>query len=589
MQLKLSAIPLSRPGFIAMSLATICLSANSEPLPPLDELPVPPVEPVDDAAAPVPAAELSDNVTVNLINRLVKRGLLTEEDARDLLTLAEADARRARAKEEAMLTMIEDAAAPPIEEGDISVAYIPEPVKAQMRADITAELLAQTSSAKWNTDRTSPEWTRKFEFFGDIRGRYEGRFYPSGNDNTGAFPDFNAINTGPPFDVAGTQFSPQHNVDKDRHRTNLRARLGTDITLEEGFSAGMRIATGSDSSPVTTNQTLGGSGGNFSKYQLWLDRAFIRWEHEQLDEWSLGIDVGRFENPLFASDVLWDDDIGMDGIALRSRFEMRDDVQGFLTAGVFPIFNTSLNFSSNRPDKFSSTDKWLYAAQFGVDWKIRDELSARFAVLYQDFDGVQGKKSTPFVPLTSQDAGDTDSTRPSFAQRGNTYFPLRDILPDPSNNFGATNQWQYFGLASPFRTLTVNGRLDYDGWQPFRMSLMAEATKNLAYERPPTAVTDFGGDMAYYINLRAGHAALDQRGNWMAWLGYRHVETDAVVDAFTDSDFGGGGTNVKGFTLGASYALAPSVWLSSRWMSSDEVDGPPLKNDTIQFDINARF
>ena len=39
----------------------------------------------------------------------------------------------------------------------------------------------------------------KTRLFGDLRFREEGQRYPAGNDNTGAFPNFNAINTGAPF------------------------------------------------------------------------------------------------------------------------------------------------------------------------------------------------------------------------------------------------------------------------------------------------------------------------------------------------------------------------------------------------------
>ena len=77
-----------------------------------------------------------------------------------------------------------------------------------------------------------------------LRLRYEGDFFPAGNDDTGAFPNFNAINTGAPFDIAGTAFSPQYNVDQDRERFRLRARIGADVDLGQNFTAGIRLATG---------------------------------------------------------------------------------------------------------------------------------------------------------------------------------------------------------------------------------------------------------------------------------------------------------------------------------------------------------
>ena len=62
-----------------------------------------------------------------------------------------------------------------------------------------------------------------------------------------------------------------------------------------------------------------------------------------------------------------------------------------------------------------------------------------------------------------------------------------------------------------------------------------------------------------------------------------------MVDGFTDSDFGGGGTNVQGFTLGANFALTKDVRCGLRWMSSDEIAGPPLASDVLMIDLNAKF
>ena len=94
---------------------------------------------------------------------------------------------------------------------------------------------------------------------------------------------------------------------------------------------------------------------------------------------------------------------------------------------------------------------------------------------------------------------------------------------------------------------------------------------------------------AWNLAFQIGKPARETFGDWQAAFGYRYVESDAVVDGFTDSDFGGGGTNVQGFTLGGNMALSPAVRLGLKWMSSDEVTGPPLSTDILQFDINAKF
>lgn len=553
----------------------------SESLDPVTDAPLVSGLPTKQAAAP------SSNVTVNLIGRLVQKGILTQAEAVVLVQQAEADA----------ATAAQNNVVPPNAD-DTRVSYIPEVVRNNMRDQIKQELMAAAHEEKWS-EKSSPDWTSKFHPFGDLRGRYESMVFPHGNDNTGAFPNFNAINTGAPFDVSGTQFSPQYNVDQDRQRTRLRARLGTDIMLGDSFNGGIRLATGDSNSPTSPNQTLGGSGGNFSKYAIWLDRAFLSYDAGPGDGQELVFQMGRFDNPFFSTDIQWDEDLGFDGFAVRGKVKVADSVNSFFTAGYFPVFNTDLNFASNQPAKFASTDKWLSGAQFGIEWKITSDLTAKFGIAYYDFNNIEGKLSTPFIPLTASDAGNTDSTRPGFAQRGNTYMALRNIdNTTAANDYGTKYQYQYYGLASQFRNLTFTGKIDYDHFDPVRVSLLGEATKNVAFDSSAInriAVNNGGvgafqgGDTAWNLVFQVGKPAFESFGDWQAGFGYRYVESDAVVDGFTDSDFGGGGTNVQGFTLGGNMALSPAVRLGLRWMSSNEIIGSPLSSDTFQFDINAKF
>ena len=579
-------MPPLRPFLIAACFAASSLSrAEDAATAPVPDAPMA----TDLPAAPAPAP--SANVTVNLINRLVQKNILTQPEAVELIKQAEADAVTAAQNAAA-------AAAPAPGPDEMRVTYIPEVVRNNMRDEIKQELMAQAHAERWS-DKPAAEWTSKFRPYGDVRVRYDGTFFPSGNDNSGAFPNFNAINTGAPFDTSGNQFSPQYNVDQNRQRSRLYARLGTEIMLGEGFNAGFCLGTGDSSTPTSLNQTLGGSGGNFSKYAIWLDRAFVSYDAGPGDGEELTFLLGRFNNPFFSTDVQWDPDVGFDGMALRGKVKITDNVSTFFTAGYFPVYNTDFNFASNQPAKFSSTDKWLAGAQIGIDWKISKDLTAKAGLAYYDFTNIEGRLSSPFTPLSASDAGNTDTTRPGFAQRGNTYMALRDIVPTAANNFGTINQYQYYGLATPFRNVTLTGRLDYDHFDPLRVSLLGEATKNVAFNKGAVsqqAVNNLGanggfggGDMAWNLGLLVGKPALESLGDWQAGFGYRYVESDAVVDGFTDSDFGSGGTNLQGFTLGGKLALSKAVYCGLRWMSANEITGPPLKSDTLQIDLHAKF
>ncbi len=564
----------------------------------------------------------STNVTINLINRMVKKGMLDKDEAAELIAQSEQDTVTARnqVRDDAQIAtqmVIQSAVAQkvlpnldPVFDDSVRVTYIPETVKKQIKDDLRAEIVAENKTQQGVLAKGLPDWVSRFRVKGDVRIRYEKDFYPSGNDNTGAFPNFNAINTGAPFDVAGTVFSPQINVDQDRTRIRIRARIGAEIDLGEGFSMGMRIGTGESNTPVTTNQSLGlanqGQGGNFSKYAIWLDRAFLKYEVGTDPDRHFAISAGRFDNPFYMVDQLvWDEDLGFDGISVQARYKVADGIVPFLSGGAYPIFNTDFNFSSNQPAKFKSTDKYLYGVQIGTEVKLPNKFQAKVAGAYYYFDGASGKLSTPYTPLTASDAGDTDTTRPSFAQKGNTYRALRNIVPDASNNFGTINQWQYFGLASKFRPMVLTGQIDYLGFEPVQVSLMGEYVKNLAFKRGDiagVAVNNFGavtaanpngtfagGDTAWYLGLRAGHAVLQKRGQWQAGVNYRYIESDAVIDGFNDSDFGQGGTNQKGYTLWATYATSARTALSLRWMSASEVAGPPQKADLIMLDFTGKF
>lgn len=628
----------------------------------------------------------SQNVTVNLIHRLVERGVLTKADAEELIQQAEQDAATARemAKQKRVpsstesevnsqyyaeptpipssasasrLTSPSEPSSPAEGEDAVSVTYVPEVVKEQLREEIKQEVMEQARNENWANPRTFPPWVLRITPFMDLRLRYEGAFFPEGNDNTGAFPNFNAINTGPPFDVTGSTFSPQLDVDKDRERARIRARFGAQMDLEDGFTMGLRIATGETNTPTSTNQSLGvannAQGGNFSKYAIWLDRAFVKYQLWGEATRDFVAEVGRFDNPYFTvSELMWDEDLGWDGFALKGNYKLplesssgsseiaTKDTSSFKTAvvdaghgvkdhgigitlfgsaGIFPIFNTELNFSSNRPDKFSSEDKFLYGGQLGTNVRFNTDFSAKIAGAFFDFYNIEGKLSDPCVPLTASDQCNTDDSRPSFAQKGNTYFPIRNITPTIDNGFGTTKQFQYFGLATPFRVVDVAGSLDFAHFDPVHMTLFGQWIENVAFDyedinaiavnnrgpnlppppgpggtpipgATPRPGNFDGGNAGWIAGLKIGHPALQHRWDWAVGVNYRYIESDATPDAFNDSDFGlFGGTNLKGYSVFGSLALSPHIALALRWLSANEIGGPPFRNDVLQVDFNAKF
>lgn len=568
------------------------------------------------------------NATASLVNVLVEKGIINEDQATEIIKQADDEtyvgreatkdatdkaADAAKAAKDAAL-----AASPP---GTKHVAYVPEVVKRQLRDEIKSEVMAQAQRENWASPGKYPEWASRIRISGDIRTRYEGIFYPEGNAAGGYFPNFNAINTGPPLDVSQSAYkaasayqnlAPNYDTDQDRNRFRLRMRVGLDADLNDGFTAGVRLATGDTATPVSTNQTFGGSGGDFSKYAVWLDRSFVTYRPSD----ALVLSVGRFDNPYFSpTDLVWDKDLGFDGIAIRAKHRISSNLVPFAVAGAFPIFNTNLDFASNRDNKFKSDDKYLYGAQVGVGWTPDPNIGVRVAAAYYDFDNVQGRVSSPCGVLNAASACDTDASRPSFAQRGNTYMPLRNIVRDQNNNFGNSNQFQYYGLTSNFEDLVLTGQIDLAHFHPIHIIFDGEYVQNLAFNRNSAVFNRYasaggsaannrgpgdplnrddlgqfqGGNIGWLVRTTVGHKELKEFGNWNADVGYKYLESDATVDAFTDSDFGLGGTNLKGYFVGGNFALSHNVSTALTWMSANAIGGPPFAVDILQVDLNAKF
>ena len=548
----------------------------------------------------------SPNTTVNLVNLLVKQGVLKEEQAQALIKQAEDEAYVSRqaakdatikADEAAKAASAASAAASP--PGTRHVTYVPEIVKRQLREEIKQEVMAKAQKENWASPGAYPEWAQRIRFYGDLRARYQGNFFPTGNDQADAW-NFNAINTGTPYDLGSSYNAPTNNATQNRNQLRLRARLGMEADLSSGFAAGLRIATGENNSPVSTNQTLGGSGGNFSKYSLWLDRGYLKYQNPSDD---LTLSVGRFDNPFWSpTDLVWYRELGFDGFAMQVKHEVFEGFTPFAVAGAFPIYNTDFNVGANLanpPTKFASHDKWLFGGQVGFGQIFAPESGFRLAVAYYDFTNVQGQFSSPCSVQSASDVCDTDPTRPSFAQKGNTYMPLRNVVFNPA--VAVQSDFQFFGLVSQYRPVVASAQLDLGEFHPVHVVLDGEYVVNTAFDRnlmnglavnnraPGVAGPFNGGNQGWLGRITVGNREIKQLWDWNVHAGYKYLESDATLDAFVDSDFGLGGTNLKGYFLGGNLGLSQNVWATLRWMSATNIAGTPYAVDVLQVDLNARF
>jgi hypothetical protein len=527
----------------------------------------------------------------SLIERLVKSGALSRDAADDMLR--EAQQPSAASAAAAVPQASPKAAAPELgTDGKriVRVPFVPESVKVQMREEIKAEVLAQTRSELANAVGVTEAGAR-VRIDGDLRLRAESLGLQATNSLPTAYSQGTPTLTRAPDLAAYPNLGA--NTTQGLQRLRLRARLGVDVRIADDVNGAIALATGSTSGPTSTNQTMATgtdkTGGFFNKTALVIDRAYLRYDAAP---W-LTLTGGRMRNPFMATDLVWADDLNFEGLAAQARSAGHGPgLQMFGAAGWFP-----LAFKVPR----QSAARTLWAAQAGVQWPLGTGGDhVRTALAYYGYSGIAGIQETTNDPAAVPDYAVRSEYGAAYRQRGNTLFRLN------SSNFNDTaTNW---GLASGFRELDLTTTVDLGWFDPARLLLTADVVANLAFDRRAIAVrtgqtvTD-GSALGYLLRAQLGALQVRRTGEWNLSMAYRRLGSDAVLDAFTQSDFGQGGTNNRGFVLGGSLGVARNTWLTARWMSSDQLDnGRPataatpdssgktrLSVDTLQLELNARF
>lgn len=511
--------------------------------------------------------------TQALIDTLVESGVLSRDAAAKLLQQASA---RAQAAAPLAVDKPEVGA-----DGKriVRVPYVPEAVRNQMREEIKTEVLAQAKQERWGQPDAYPDWVKRISFEGDARVRYEAGLLAG--DNTPAGFGFQSGDNTRAADLAYNTGStglktPNGNTQDDFQRTRIRTRLGVKAQVSDDVEAGVRLSTGSSTgSPTSTNQTMGQS---FNKYAVVFDRAYVKFEPAT----STRLSAGRMANPFFSTDLVYADDLGFEGFAGTVSQKLGAG-KGWATLGYFPM-------SEDKPG--SSRSRSLVGLQVGGDFKLGGLVEdVKLGLAYYGYNGITGSKETQ-ADQSQPDYATRYEYSSAMRQRGNTLFRVNSPL-DTGNTLG---------LASEFRILNLTAAASFKSLLPQPLNLSADLVKNLGFDRQQiqqrtgTALSD-GKDTGYQLKVVYGPQQVARQGQWSASLAYRFLGSDAVLDAYTSSDFGFGGTNNKGWILGANYGLRDNTWVSARWLSANQIDSfapgkstsTKLSADTLQLDLNVRF
>lgn len=498
---------------------------------------------------------------VNLLESLVEREVLTREEASLLVSQAQASAEERVAAERA--------AEPALNDDDVRVTYVPEIVREQIREELREEMAGEIVAAVkadardegWGIPASLPDWIGNVRIGGDLRLRAEGNFFGSDNaQNT--YLDFEAVNAAGGIDRAG--ITAIRNTTEDRTRFRGAVRVDLAAELGDSFDAYMRVSTGNIEDPQSRNQDFGRYSAS---WQTNIDRAYLRWQSSEYGRFRQSATFGRMFSPWSGTDLLWDPDIGFEGVYYEGAARSRRGSGMRLGMGYFPIKEVDI----------SSDDGWLASAELRADLAFGDNSNLYLAAAYHHFENITGIRNAPESDLT-------DFTAPPRLARGNTLFDIRNDLDPTTNLFALAAEYQLLNVTTGFTTRFPTG-------MPFEAYI--DYVQNIGYDEDDvlrrTGLNIDERNEGYAAYLRFGPREPQRAGEWSVETGYRYLQRDAVLDAWTDSNFGLGGTDTQGYSLRVRYGFLDDAWLDVRWLSSSEIDGPPLTIDSLLIDLNTRF
>ncbi len=500
---------------------------------------------------------------IELIKMLVDKGVISVEEAKKLI-----------ADENAKKTP---------DTNTLRVTHVPEAVREDIatkvrdgvKKDVANEVISKAKSEGWGIAGAQPEWLRAIKLGGDFRLRVQQDSF--GSDNVAlSVRDYQVVNErGSITKAAEKGFI---NTTEDRLRVRNRVRLQLDAKINKAIDFRTRLATGNALDPVSTNQTQGNYG---EKQSIALDQAYAVGKF--LDE-QLHIKLGRMPNPFMASDLVWDADLGFEGATSSwTVYSLKSSGAGVIAsflAGAFPIQEVEL----------SEQDKWLYSLEASLTWQQSNTNKLRAALGYFAFDNMAGEKN-------GLDSKLTDYTAPKNMQRGNSVFNIRNSSVPSSAD-------ELFGLASDFNNLDLTLSYDVPVSHGRHLIVTADYVTNLGYDSD--RVASFMKDAAYAeqtdgykLDVLWGVPKAFKRGEWNVNIAYRHLERDAVLDAFTDSDFLLGGTDNKGYVLSGEYSVLDNTNIKLSFLSASSINpvgkskdaNNPIDfdSDSVQLDFNVKF
>jgi hypothetical protein len=397
----------------------------------------------------------------------------------------------------------------------------------------------KAEAARAKTAKLPPDWLSYFTPFGDVRFRFEG-FY--------------------------NQPHLADQVVTANNRERIRARVGLRFAYSDELAATVRLASGNPNDPISTNQTL---TGNFTPFNINLDWAYLTLAPGNtfgIRPGLVTVNAGKFPNPMFrVGELVFDEDLSPEGLneIVALLGSPLGDPQG-LGLDQVKLFAEQWTFSqiNNRQDG------WMIGGQVNPSLHIGPvQIEAGIGQYgWINPDQIAQATSRNTTAFTAAGAPVANSNFNSSLINTNQIV-VQHIQPPTQP-----------GAKQPAAFSATTGFLSSFNQTNFTLSA---TVPNVVQAQPVRFFFDFvhnwgavGPNKALGLQagLRVGQTKV--LGDWSAYALYEYLQQDAVISAFTWSDFGLGGTNQKGPLIGFDYQLLNPLTLSARAYFTNFINHP---------------
>jgi hypothetical protein len=331
----------------------------------------------------------------------------------------------------------------------------------------------------------------------------------------------------------------------DRNRARIRARFGFDGKLNEDFTAGIYLATGSLGDPTTTNETF---TNFFDRKTIGLDRAFITY-NPIAHNW-LSLTGGKFAYLWQRTSVTGDPDLNPEGFDQKFSFNFSGPVKNLTVQAIQLLYNENSGSAGASPvaaqDSYALGGQASARLQFGpwtvtpsylgLKWNRPDALlqASAFGV-GATTTGAAGPPVVGPFPVPGEGQGCAKGTPGlpafapcAFAPNGMTNATYLDPAGVP-----------HFYSAFDYADLILNNQIK-TGFERLPLNLLLEFEENLDAKAHPLdskgkVISSIGSqNKEYGVDFSLGQTRNKNDVQFgYAWL---RQEQDADIASFGESD-----------------------------------------------------